>query len=143
MKAGYGFGAEPTTVVTKSGTFKPTSEQAAIVSAFKRGGDLVINAGAGTGKTSTLKMVSGAVPKKSLVYIAYNRAVADESGRSFPENTHCATAHSIAFRAVGRAYAHRLNSSRMPSRMVAARLGTAATRWSRHARERWGPTVPR
>ena len=45
---------------------KPTAEQMQIVEAARRGANLVIQAGAGTGKTSTLKMVAGARRDQSL-----------------------------------------------------------------------------
>ena len=86
----------------------PTSEQQAIIDAYKSGGNLVVEAGAGTGKTSTLRLLAAAAPGRRGIYVAYNRAIADDAKRSFPANVTCATAHSLAFRAVGRRFAHRL-----------------------------------
>lgn len=74
----------------------PTSEQAAIIDAARTGTDLVVTAGAGTGKTSTLKMLS----RPRSLYLAYNRAIADDARTTFPATTHAATAHSLAYRAV-------------------------------------------
>jgi hypothetical protein len=51
----------------------PTREQARIVDGFLTGQNLVIEAGAGTGKTSTLKMLAGEPRRRRGVYIAYNR----------------------------------------------------------------------
>ncbi|MGW4469688.1 UvrD-helicase domain-containing protein [Nonomuraea sp. NPDC004354] len=96
----------------------PTPEQAAILEAARQGQDLVIEAGAGTGKTSTLKMVAASTPRRGL-YLAYNRAIAEDARASFPANVQCATAHSLAFRAVGHQFAHRLNGPRLPAREVA------------------------
>ncbi|MFE3449648.1 UvrD-helicase domain-containing protein [Nonomuraea sp. NPDC059194] len=96
----------------------PTIEQAAILEAARQGDDLVIEAGAGTGKTSTLKMVAAASMRRGL-YLAYNRAIADDARASFPASVQCATAHSLAFRAVGHQFAHRLNGPRLPAREVA------------------------
>lgn len=106
----------------------PTKEQADIIDAFipyRRGqvNNIVINAGAGTGKTSTLRMLARAAMGKRLLYIAYNRAIADDSRASFPPNTECRTAHSLAFREVGQQYAHRLNAGRVPSWQIAQSLG--------------------
>ncbi len=102
---------------------KPTAEQLQIVEAARRGANLVIQAGAGTGKTSTLKMVARARRDRSL-YIAYNRSIAQEAGRSFPTHVTCRTAHSLAFAAVGKRFAHRLNGPReLPSRRAEI-LGT-------------------
>lgn len=97
---------------------RPTVEQAAILDAAALGQPLVIVAGAGTGKTSTLKMVAASTPRRGL-YLAYNRAIADDARASFPANVNCSTAHSLAFRAVGHAYQHRLNGPRLPAREVA------------------------
>ena len=91
---------------------KPTAEQQDILYAFGTGSHLVIEAGAGTGKTSTLKMLAAASPHERGVYIAYNRAIADEASRSFPASVLCKTAHGLAYGAVGRAYSHRLNGPR-------------------------------
>jgi hypothetical protein len=91
---------------------KPTAEQAEIVYAFGLGGHLVIEAGAGTGKTSTLKMLAASSPHERGVYIAYNRAIADEASRSFPNTVLCKTAHGLAYGAVGNRYRHRLNGPR-------------------------------
>ena len=102
---------------------KPTTEQQEIVDAYLSGDNLVIEAGAGTGKTSTLRMLAGAAPRRRGVYLAYNRAIADDGKRTFPPNVTCATAHSFAFRTVGRQFAHRLRGPRMPARHIANRLG--------------------
>lgn len=100
---------------------RPTDEQQAIIDAFSRGGSLVIEAGSGTGKSSALRLV-GESTNKSGYYIAFNRAVADEARAKFPHNINCSTAHSLAFRAVGQNYQHRLNSARVTSKDVAESL---------------------
>lgn len=78
------------------GGFAATQEQLAIVEAFGTGEDLVVTAGAGTGKTSTLRMLAESVSGPG-VYLAFNRAVADEAQRSFPRRVQARTAHSFAF----------------------------------------------
>lgn len=101
----------------------PTDEQAAIIQAARAGGNLVVIAGAGSGKTSTQRMVAQSMPNRRGIYIAYNKAIAEDAKGSFPPNTHCATAHSVAFRAVGTRYQHRLTGERVPARRVAEILG--------------------
>ena len=101
----------------------PTGEQQAIIDASQSGADLVIEAGAGTGKTSTLRLVAATQPRRRGLYVAYNKAIATDAKRSFPTSVTCATAHSLAFRAVGRRFAHRLNGPRMPARQTAKTLG--------------------
>lgn len=102
--------------------YAPTPEQAAIIESARAGRNLVVQAGAGTGKTSTLKMVSKALDDRSGLYIAYNRATADEARASFPDTVECKTAHSLAYKAVGGQYRHRLNGPRQPSRRAAELL---------------------
>lgn len=101
----------------------PTSEQVQAIDAFRTGDNMTVEAGAGTGKTSTLKLMSRAVPSKRGLYLAYNRAIAQESAASFPENVQCRTAHSVAYRAVagewGQKLRDRLNRERLSGREVA------------------------
>jgi len=104
-------------------THPPTPEQAAIVDAAASGADLVVEAGAGTGKTSTLRLVAARLAGKRGVYLAYNKAIQVDAARAFPVNVLCKTAHSLAYAAVGRQYAHRLRAPRMPARETARILG--------------------
>lgn len=109
-------------------TFKLTPEQEAITAAFKTGGNMVIEAGAGTGKTSTLKAMATVSPKSFTgIYIAYNRAIAADAKASFPSRVRCATAHSFAFREVGLKYKARLDGPRMTARQAASILGVNTT----------------
>src|SRR5258707_1311972 len=97
----------------------PTGEQQAILDAWTgTGKNLTIRAGAGSGKTSTLVML-GEASREDGFYVAYNKAIATEARRRFPRNVGCSTAHALAFAAVGRKYAHRLNGPRIPAREAA------------------------
>jgi hypothetical protein len=102
----------------------PTPEQAEAIRLFNTGDSLAIEAGAGTGKTSTLVLIAESSPGDKGQYVAFNRALVEESRAKFPFDVACNTAHSLAFREVGKNYAHRLNSSmRMRGDQIAARLG--------------------
>ncbi|MCX4470488.1 UvrD-helicase domain-containing protein [Micromonospora sp. NBC_01655] len=101
----------------------PTEEQAAIIEAARTGDDLTIEAGAGTGKTSTLKLLARDRAGLRGAYLAYNKSIATDAARDFPASVTCKTAHSFAFGAVGRQYAHRLNGPRVPARQTAIILG--------------------
>lgn len=90
----------------------PTAEQDAIRDAFSTGANLVIEAGAGTGKTSTLRMLAADAGRRRGVYLAFNKAIADEAGMSFPSSVQCRTAHSLAYGVIGRDFRHRLNGPR-------------------------------
>lgn len=108
---------------------KPTDEQERAIKLFLEGDSLAIEAGAGTGKTSTLIYMAEADRRRRGQYVVFNRALADESQGKFPETVSCNTAHSLAFRAVGRNYADRLRAGgRMPGWQVAQRLGIRSMR---------------
>jgi len=78
----------------------PTKEQDAIISAARRGQHIAITAFAGTGKTTTLAMVAEALPRKRILYLAFNKAIAEEAKRRMPPNTDARTFHSLAFKAM-------------------------------------------
>jgi len=104
-------------------TFEPTAEQVSIIDAYAAGDDLVIEAGAGTGKTATLKLLAKNSPQRHGVYIAYNRSIANEANRSFPRSVTCKTAHSFAFGAVGWRFKHRIKGPRIGAELGADILG--------------------
>lgn len=104
--------------------FEPTAEQIDAIDAFETGENTVVQALAGSGKTSTLKLMSKAAkPMSRGLYLAYNKSIATEAAASFPRNTQCRTAHSFAFGAVGKKYAHRLNGPRISAETIAYNLG--------------------
>lgn len=104
----------------------PTEEQASILEVARQSGlkVLVIGAGAGTGKTATLKMLEQTIPGLGQ-YTAFNSSLVAESKVKFVR-AQCNTTHSLAFRAVGRLYAKRLGGPRVRSDQVARQLGIEA-----------------
>jgi hypothetical protein len=106
----------------RSGAEEPTLEQEAAVAAFVAGHHVVLQAGAGSGKTTTLTMLAAGTRRWGR-YLAFNSAIAREARTRFPSNVDCRTAHSLAFRAVGRDYEDRLRAPRMSSAKLAAMLG--------------------
>ncbi|HMH76879.1 MAG TPA: UvrD-helicase domain-containing protein [Candidatus Udaeobacter sp.] len=96
-------------------THPPTAEQQGAIDAFTSSSDLRIQAGAGTGKTSTLKFLAAAKPGTRGVYVAYNAAIKNDAKRDFPRNVHCTTSHGLAFSTVGVRFKHRLGAARMPA----------------------------
>lgn len=102
----------------------PTDEQQQAVDLFQRNdGNLAIEAGAGTGKTSTLVLIAKSEPGIRGQYLAFNKSLVVESAGKFPEWIAANTAHSLAFRGIGYRFKSRLDSSgRMTSREVAQRL---------------------
>lgn len=123
---------EPKGVVTPAETppaplptlngYAPTDEQAKAIELFGTGEPLVVEAGAGTGKTSTLQFLALSQPERMGSYVAFNRAIVDEAKMKMPGNVMPSTAHSLAMRAVGRKYSHRLNSPRVTSNEIALQL---------------------
>ena len=83
-------------------TIQPVVEQQRAVDLFLAGGNLRIDAYAGTGKTTTLRLLAAAKPGRG-VYLAFNRAIAVEAQQRFPVHVYCATTHSVAFRGVRKA----------------------------------------
>ena len=73
-----------------------TDEMKAIL-AHEPVSDLVVEAGAGTGKTTLLTQYVRKWPKRAL-YISYNAAIAKEAQTRFPPNIDAMTAHSYAYR---------------------------------------------
>lgn len=112
----------------------PTPEQREAIAAYGDGTDLVLQAGAGCGKSSTLKMIAKADPRASMLYVAYNKSIATDAQKSFPGNASCSTAHSLAFRAIGKDYAHRLSGPRQTAHKAAQLIGVSNI---------VGPGVPR
>ncbi|MEV5434444.1 UvrD-helicase domain-containing protein [Streptomyces sp. NPDC052682] len=76
--------------------FPPTEQQQKIIDAALAGRDIAVQALAGTGKTSTLQMVTRRMPDKRIVYVAFNRSIADEARRKFPRNVTADTSHAFA-----------------------------------------------
>ncbi|MFF5229307.1 UvrD-helicase domain-containing protein [Dactylosporangium sp. NPDC000521] len=108
---------------------KPTEEQLAARDLFAGGNELALVAGAGTGKTSTLVLMANATRRRGL-YVAFNRSIADDARARFGANVDCRTAHSLAHKAVGRAYQTRLNASaRIPAKETARLLGINRDLW--------------
>lgn len=100
---------------------KPTDEQQAILSAGGQVSLQTIEALAGTGKTTTLEMLSHRLKGKGL-YLAFNRAIAEEAQARFSGNVTCKTFHSLAFATMAPKIADRLegkdNGTLSPMRIV-------------------------
>lgn len=105
----------------------PTPEQQQAIDMFATGDSLVIEAGAGTGKTTTLAMVARTTPRTG-TYLAFNRSIAQDAGQALPNTVQARTVHSLAMRPTratptGRALLDRLNGARISSPKAARLLG--------------------
>jgi AAA domain/UvrD-like helicase C-terminal domain len=75
----------------------PTEEQSRAIDLFKTGESLRIDAYAGTGKTTTLRMIAESSRRRGH-YLAFSRAIADEAKKRFPWSVRPTTNHGLAFR---------------------------------------------
>ncbi|MBF6332416.1 UvrD-helicase domain-containing protein [Nocardia transvalensis] len=75
---------------------EPTQEQQQVIDAARGEQNMIVQAGAGAGKTSTLEMVGHALTGKKVAYIAYNRVTAREAKGRFPIHVQCSTSHALA-----------------------------------------------
>lgn len=74
---------------------------------------------AGTGKTTTLQMISDAMPERRGMYLAFNKAIAGEAQNKFHRNVDCRTFHSLAFRSVPRGVTDKLRLPRLSPSFIA------------------------
>ncbi len=80
-------------------TFTPTPEQEAILKA--KGRRIRINALAGTGKTTSLKLLAQQYPDRRILYLVFNRKAREEAKSSFPKHVDPLTVHALAYRREG------------------------------------------
>lgn len=88
---------------------KPTIEQLSILEEFKNHDILKINAVAGSGKSTTLRLLAEQNKVKSL-YICFNKQNATLASESFPSYVDCKTVHSLAYAVFGKHLTHKLNT---------------------------------
>lgn len=85
----------------------PTEEQEAASWLVEDGEDMLLKAGPGTGKTWTLRWFASSSRTK-VQFMAFGRRVVDEARRTVPATVAVNTANSLAFRAAGRPFRHRI-----------------------------------
>lgn len=100
-----------------------TEEQSRVVERFRSGESFKVLAFAGTGKTTTLKMISDTSSSRKGLYLAFNKRLADEAKTKFPKNVQCATFHSFAFRNSPRWLTDKLKRPRVLPSHVSDKLG--------------------
>lgn len=96
-----------------SSRFKPTQEQLEIIKVFGTTRVLKVNAVAGAGKTSTLELLANEYKQPSLL-LAFNKAIADEASKRFPQHVQCRTMNSVAYSHFGKTLQHKLNFNKNP-----------------------------
>jgi hypothetical protein len=88
---------------------KSTDQQLQAIDAVHAGNSTKIRAGAGCGKTSTLVEIGHAMPQRRILYLAYNKAMADDAASRMPDNVTARTINSMAFGRAGVPFKHRLS----------------------------------
>ena len=78
----------------------PTKKQEEIIKALPNNKVLKINAFAGTGKTSTLQMLTNYYATKRFLYLAYNKSMELEAKKKFGRNVEVKTVHALAYKYV-------------------------------------------
>lgn len=104
------------------GGISPTAEQSAIIDEAVRANDMVVDACAGSGKTSTLRMAAEAMRPTKILYLVYNRAAADDARATMPSNVEVRTTSALGLRAFYQ-YKDRITGKRVPARTTAKLLG--------------------
>lgn len=87
----------------------PTSEQQAIITAATQPQSLMVNALAGTGKTTTLTMLAKALPPEPALALAFNKKIKEELEKRFPSNFTVMTMNGLGHRA----WASTINKKKM------------------------------
>lgn len=105
--------------VPTTDTIKPTEEQLQAMALAQRGEQFKIMAYAGSGKTTTLHLVSRTLSHRKGLYLAFNKAIAEEARGRFASNVDCRTFHSLAFRHVDRAITDKLRLPRLTPTLLA------------------------
>lgn len=95
-----------------------TDEQAAAVGSGARVN--IVEARAGTGKTSMLDALARARPSARFLYVCFNRSVREEAEVRFPANVRAVTGHGLAFPGFGSKYQHKLVASLRPTHVADA-----------------------
>ena len=116
--------------------YPPTAQQQDIINTVmdNEDSDVVVRAAAGAGKTSTLlalaRRIQKYAPDKRIIYIAFNRSVADEARSKMPGNVEVRTADSISYNWVKTNMPELMKKSSAPDRLskpsdIAKHLGLA------------------
>jgi superfamily II DNA or RNA helicase len=98
---------------------RPTDEQLAAIDQAKRGESFKVMAYAGSGKTTTLQLISEQLRQQKGLYLAFNKAIADEARSKFAQRRRLPYFSLIGLSACGSAN-HRQTA---PAASIAVALG--------------------
>jgi len=105
---------------------KPTTEQTYNTSLIADGKNVIITAGAGCGKSTSLRYAANSIPDKNFLVLTFNKANAEETREHAdrPSNLFASTVHSLAYREVmngvlkGKKIANYLDYKNIPSEEI-------------------------
>lgn len=100
----------------------PTEEQINALQMALDGKSFKVVAYAGAGKTTTLKLIGERLGGRGL-YLAFNKAIANEARQKFPPHVDCRTFHSLAYRHVPRDITAKLSLPRFSPKRLGDDLG--------------------
>jgi superfamily I DNA/RNA helicase len=101
-----------------------TDEQEALVESFETGEDIAVEAGAGTGKSTSLKILAERNLDLSGILLSFNSSIAEDARSKLPGTTACMTSHSLAMRSGGAdRFRERIDAGSMSSKEIANHLG--------------------
>lgn len=105
----------------------PTEEQGQALHNADKGVTFKISAYAGTGKTSTLKLIGDCLQNKRGLYLAFNKSIATEAQSKFKKNVRCKTFHSLAYSAAPSYLTEKLYNPRTMPKDIASRFQLRGT----------------
>jgi hypothetical protein len=79
---------------------------------------LKVEAGAGSGKTSSLTAINQNMGRRKGLYLAFNSDIIKNATPKFYKGTSCRTTHSVAFEGAGYLYKHMIQKKNLPSQMI-------------------------
>jgi len=88
---------------------KPTEEQSAVLDSDAH--VRIVQAFAGAGKTTTLRMLADRLRNKRVLYLAFTKANQLDAEKKFGSNVKCLTTHALAMPITGRAYRAKLTGN--------------------------------
>lgn len=80
----------------------PTKEQSFAIESIRKFDKVKGYALAGTGKTTLLTMIASNMSQAKILYLAFNKSMAEEARRKMPRNVEVRTVHSLAYKYCGK-----------------------------------------
>lgn len=81
--------------------FTPSPRQIAIAEAMQRPGNILVQACAGSGKTTTMTWLAGLLPThQRILALSFNKSISDELANRMPVHVQSSTMHSLGLRMI-------------------------------------------